>query len=114
VADWDTVRELALALPEAVEEPGSRPAFRVRGKLFAWMSRERDGGGLAVRVDADEKELILASDPETYFSSPHYQGYPAVQIRLERIGRVELAERLEDAWLTRVPKRLAAEYLSDR
>jgi hypothetical protein len=110
VADWQTVRELALALPEAEETPGSRPSFRVRGKLFAWMSRERDGGGLAVRVDRDEKQLLLESSPHVYFCSPHYEGYPGVQIRLENIERAELAERLEDAWLTRVPKRLATEY----
>jgi hypothetical protein len=113
MADWETVREIALSLPEAVDASGSRPAFRVRGKLFAWKSRERDGGALAVRVDADEKQLILASNPGVYFETPHYQGYPAVLIRLERIER-ELAERIEDAWLTRVPKRLAAEYLGGR
>jgi hypothetical protein len=112
MADWEIVREIALTLPEAVDASGSRPAFRVRGKLFAWKSRERDGGALAVRVDADEKQLILASNPEVYFETPHYQGYPAVLIRLERIARDELAERIEDAWLTRVPKRLAAELRS--
>ena len=112
MADWRTVRTLALALPEAEEEPGERPAFRVRGKLFAWRARERDGGGLAVRVDRDEKELILESDPVVYFETPHYRGYPAVLIRLEKIERRELAERIEDAWLIQAPKRLAADYLA--
>jgi hypothetical protein len=111
MADWETVRKIALSFPEVEEGTGERPAFRVRGKLFAWMSRERDGGGLAVRVDRDEKQLLLASNPDVYFCSPHYEGYPGVQIRLENIERDELAERIEDAWLTRVPKRLAAEYL---
>jgi hypothetical protein len=110
VADWRTVREIALALPEAVDASESRPAFRVRGKLFAWKSRPRDGGALAVRVDPDEKQLILQSNPDVYFETPHYHGYPAVLIRLENIDRGELAERIEDAWLTRVPKRLAAEH----
>jgi hypothetical protein len=112
VVDWETVREIALALPEAEDASGSRPAFRVRGKLFAWKSRPRDGGALAVRVDSDEKQLILASNPDVYFETPHYHGYPAVLIRLEQIDRDELAERIEDAWLTRVPERLAAQYLS--
>jgi hypothetical protein len=110
VVDWETVREIALALPEAEDASGDRPAFRVRGKLFAWKSRPRDGGALAVRVDADEKQLILQSNPDVYFETPHYHGYPAVLIRLEQIDRGELAERIEDAWMTRVPKRLAAEY----
>jgi hypothetical protein len=111
VVEWETVREIALALPEAEDASGERPAFRVRGKLFAWKSRQRDGGALAVRVDPDEKHLILASNPDVYFETPHYQGYPAVLIRLENIEHDDLVERIEDAWLTRVPKRVAAQYL---
>ena len=113
MADRETVRDIALAFPEVEEDASERPTFRVRGKLFAWMARERDGGGLAVRVDRDEKQLILESNPDVYFSSPHYTGYPGVQIRLELIGREELAERLEDAWLIQAPKRLANEFLAD-
>jgi hypothetical protein len=48
-----------------------------------------------------------------YFASPHYRGYPGVQIRLEAIERDELAQRLEDAWLIQAPKRLVAEFLAD-
>jgi hypothetical protein len=112
VADWETVREIALGFPEVEEAAEGRPTFRVRGKLFAWMARERDGGGLAVRVDHDEKQLLIGSRPDVYFSSPHYDGYPAVQIRLELIDREALVERLEVAWLIQAPKRLAAEFTS--
>ncbi len=111
-ADWQSVREIASTFPEVEESTQGRRAWRVRGKLFAWQARDRDGGGLAVRVDRDEKHLLLDSNPDVYFSSPHYDGYPALQIRLERIERDELFERLEDAWLVQAPKRLAAEYLS--
>jgi len=111
--DWETVRELALALPEVEESNEGRAAFRVRGKLFAWQARKRDGGGLAVRVDRDEKQLILGANPDVYFTSPHYDGYPGVQIRLDKIDRNELQERLEDAWLIQAPKRLAAQFRSD-
>jgi hypothetical protein len=113
VADWDVVRKIALALPEAEAEKSrdGRPRFRVRGKLFAWQSRDRDGAALAVRVDPEEKPLILESNPDVYFETPHYHGYPAVLIRLEAIDRRELEERIEDAWLIRVPKRVAAAYL---
>ena len=104
------MREIASGFPDVEESAGGRPAWRVRGKLFAWEARERDGGGLAVRVDRDEKQLILDANPDVYFASPHYKGYPGVQIRLERISRDELLERLEDAWLIQAPKRLAAEY----
>ena len=112
MVDWDTVREFALALPEAEESGEDRVAFRVRGQLFAWAARERDGGGLGIRVERDEKQLILDSNPDAYFSSPHYDGWPGVQVRLEAIDREELRERLEDAWLIQAPKRLAAAYVA--
>jgi hypothetical protein len=114
VADWKTVRKLALSLPEVEASSSGRVAFSVRGKGFAWEARERDGGGLAVRVEREEKELILGSNPEIYFTSPHYMGFPAVQIKVEAIGRDELLERLEDAWLIQAPKRLAAAYVAER
>jgi hypothetical protein len=112
MADWDVVREVALSLAEVEESTTGRIAFSVRGKGFAWEARERDGGGLAVRVDREEKLLILDANPDAYFTSPHYAGYPAVQIRVERIDRDELRARLEDAWLIQAPKRLAAQYLA--
>ena len=112
MADWATVRELALAFPEVEEDTThSHPAFRVRRKLFIWMS-PREQGALCVRVDPDEKQFLLASDPDTYFSTPHYEGYPAVLIRLERIERDQLAERIEDAWLLRAPKRVADKFVA--
>lgn len=113
MTDWDTVREIVSSFPDVEESPGGRLSWRVRGKLFAWEARERDGGGLAVRVDRDEKQLILDADPEIYFTSPHYNGYPGVQIRLESISREELQARLEDAWLIQAPKRLAAAYVAE-
>ena len=114
MAGWDDVRSIAIRFPEVQESSEGRPAYRVRGKLFAWKSRDRDGGELAIRVEREEKPLILDSNPEIYFETPHYAGYPGVLVRLEAIGRKELEERLEDAWLIQAPKRLAAEYLASR
>lgn len=113
MVDWDTVHALARAFPEVDESTGGRIAFSVRGKGFAWEARERDGGGLAVRVDRDEKQLFLDANPEVYFTSPHYNGFPAVQIRLEAIDEDELRERLEDAWLIQAPKGLASAYMAN-
>ena len=113
MVDWDTVRALARAFPEVDESAGGRITFSVRGKGFAWEARERDGGGLAVRVDRDEKQLFLDANPQVYFTSPHYNGFPAVQIRLEAIDEEELGERLEDAWLIQAPKRLASAYMAN-
>lgn len=110
MTDWETVRGLAAAFPGAEEDTShSQPGFRVRGKLFVWMS-PHEKGALCVRVDPDEKDFLLASNPDVYFSTPHYEGYPAVLIRPGRIEREELAERIEDAWLLRAPKRLVDEF----
>jgi hypothetical protein len=110
VPDWDTVRELALAFPEVEEDTThSQPAFRVRRKLFVWMS-PHEQGAFCVRVNPAEKDFLLASNPEVYFTTPHYEAHPAVLVRLERIRRDELAERIEDAWLLRAPKRLVEEF----
>ena len=114
MATLEDVSELARSLPEVEESRQGRWSWRVRGKLFAWEARERDGGGLGVRVDRDEKRLILDSEPERYFSSPHYDGWPAVQIRLELVDRDELLERLEEAWLIQAPKRLGNAYVEAR
>ena len=113
MADWDTVQELALAFPEAEMSRSGRRAYSIRGKGFAWEARERDGGGLAVRVDGDDKQLLLDANPTAYFTSPHYNGFPAIQIRLEEIDAEELRERLEDAWLIQAPKKLAAAYMAE-
>ena len=113
MADWRAVDRIASSFPEVEASTGARRSWSVRGKGFAWEARERDGGGLAVRVDRDEKQLILDAAPEIYFTSPHYNGFPAVQIRLAAISRDELRARLEDAWLIQAPKRLAAAYVAE-
>jgi len=111
VADWETVRELGLAFPE-VEESTSygQLGLRVRRKLFAWMSPS-EVGALCVRVDPDERELLLESNPNAYFTTPHYANYRAVLIRFQHVTGEELAERIEDAWLLRAPKRVVDEFL---
>ena len=109
MADWETVRELARGFP-GVEEGTSHgePALRVGKKLFAWMS-PHERGSLCVRVDPEEKELLLESKPKAYFTTPHYAGYPILLVRFEHVSPDELRERIEDAWLLRAPKRLADE-----
>jgi hypothetical protein len=125
VATWDEVRRIALALPETSERSSRGiPAWRVRDKLFVWERPLRradiealgdeapDGSILGVHVaDLGVKEALLADDPEVYFTTPHFNGYPAVLVRLDRIADDELEELIVEAWLTRAPKRLAKEYL---
>ena len=69
-------------------------------------------GALCVQVDPAEKELLLESDPDAYFTTPHYAGHPMLLVRLERIDQGVLGQRIEDAWLLRAPKRLADEFVA--
>ena len=125
MATWEDVHRLALALPQAVEESrGGQRAWSVRDKTFAWERPLRRGdlealgdaapGGpvLAVRVpDLGAKEAVLATDAEVCFTTPHFNGYPAVLVRLEQAAVPLLEELLTEAWLSRAPKRLAREFL---
>ena len=129
MATWEDVRRLALALPETAEEPSrdGRLACSVMGKTFAWERPLRpadlealgdaapDGPILGAQVpDLGAKEALLADDPEVYFTTPHFDGYPAILVRLERIAVPDLEELLVEAWLARAPKRLVAQFLADR
>ncbi len=114
--DWDTVLSIAAALPGAeVGTTYGQPAVKVGGRLLVWLSPNRDAAGaLAIRVEPDEKELILASDADAYFTVPHYDGHPVVLVRLDRIARGELESRIEDSWLQLAPKRLVDAYVAER
>src|SRR3954465_5860702 len=98
-----------------------------KGKLFVWERPLRDsdrralgdaapdGPILGARVEhLVAKEALLADDPGVYFTTPHFHGYPAVLVRLERIGLDDLEELVTEAWLARAPKRLVDEYLRTR
>lgn len=115
MADWETVREIAGALPGVGESTTyGQPAYKVSGKLFAWISPDRHAdGALAVRVDLDEKPLAIAAEPDVFFQTAHYAGHPILLIRLERASRAQLEERIEDSWLQRAPKRIADAYLAE-
>jgi hypothetical protein len=128
VATFDDVRRIALALPETSEEI-SRDLrhWRVKDKGFVWERPLRrsdlealgdaapDGPILGVRVEhLVAKEAILADDPDLYFTTPHFDGYPAVLVRLDRISLEELQETIVEAWLARAPKRLADKFLSEQ
>jgi hypothetical protein len=113
------VEELALALPETTSTPsyGGAPALRVNKKLFARVRGEMAdhvdeltgnayGEVLMVGVaDLGEKEALLTSDPRVYFTIPHYDGYPAVLVRLAFADLAELRELLTEAWIRAAPKR---------
>ena len=104
-----TVRRLALAFP-GVEEGLSygTPGFRVRGKFLARMWE--DGETLVVKCGDDERDFRMKADPETFFITDHYRGYPTVLVRLARVTTTDLRDVLEQAWRLNAPRRLVKEY----
>ncbi len=98
MATAEDVRELALGLSGTIEKPSyGRPGFRVKDRLFARLREDPD----ALVVWTEEKEALLLSDPEKFFTTPHYDGYPMVLVRLEAVDREELGELLADSWRLR-------------
>ena len=128
MADQSDVRRIVLALPGTAEAedhfgfsaPGK--GGKRRGLVWAWNERVEpkkprvpNPGVVAVRVaNRQEKEILLAADPAKFFTEPHYNGYPAVLVRLEAIDQDELAEVITDAWRAIVPARMATEFDGDR
>jgi hypothetical protein len=125
VASWEDVRRLALGLPETSERPSwGTASWRVRDKPFVWERPLRpsdlralgdaapDGPILGARVEhVGAKEALISNDPSVYFTTPHFDGYAAVLVRLNEIALGELEELIVDAWLCQAPKRLAREYM---
>ena len=128
MATLDDVARIAASLPEVqeVERHGNR-AWAVGKKVFAWerpfskadLKRFGDetpprGPILAVAVaDLSEKEAVLAARHKGFFTISHFDGYPAVLIRLEAVGKRPLEEAVVDAWLASAPTRLTDAYAVD-
>jgi len=125
MATWEDVRRVALGLPETGERVsrGLRQ-WHVRDKHFVWerplrqADREAlgddapDGPILGARVEHLGAKAALLADPSgVYFTTPHFDGYPAILARLEPMTVEDLEELVVEAWLARAPKRLAATYL---
>jgi hypothetical protein len=124
VATWDDVRRIALALPETSEGLRHRTTtWFVRDKAFVWERplRQADlralgdaapaGPILGARVPhLIAKEALIADNPAVFFTTPHFDGYPAILVQLDPVALRELEEVIVEAWLARAPKRLAQEY----
>jgi hypothetical protein len=119
MADQADVRKIALALPGVTEERG-RFAFNVqstgkpKGIVWVWLERLHPRKArvpspsvIAVRVrDQADKAALLAADPEVFFTEPHYNGYPAVLVRLAKVSRAQLTALIHEAWRCQAPKKL--------
>lgn len=127
MATWDDVRRIALELPEASERASRElRQWRVKDKLFVWERPLRradlqalgdgapDGPILGAKVEhVGAKEALLADDSGVFFTTPHFDGYAAILVRLERIGLEDLDELIAEAWLAAAPKRLARAFLDE-
>jgi hypothetical protein len=124
------VEKLALAMPETVrgEDDDGRPGYSVNGKVICWhrsprpdaldpRTGERLTDVFVFRTtDLDVKEMTLQDDRGIFFTTPHWNGYPAVLIRirdLKHVNRAELRDLIEEAWLSRAPKRVAKAWLAE-
>jgi hypothetical protein len=124
------VEKLALALPETAkgEDDEGRPSYSVNGKVICWhrsprpdaldpKTGERLTDVFVFRTtDLDVKEMTLQDDRGIFFTTPHWNGYPAVLIRiphLKQLKRAELGDLIEEAWLSRAPKRVAKAWLAE-
>ena len=123
MATWDDVARICLALPGTTEalSRGSRH-WKVADKLFVWERplRRRDldelgadappGPVLGARVpDEGAKQALIAAEPDVYFTTAHFDGYPAVLARLEALDEAGLTELADEAWACRAPRRLVEE-----
>lgn len=132
MATVDDVREIALALPGVTERVGGHtgePSWWLPSGQIAWVRGPSkvdlrqladlglvwpEGPVLGVRVASlEEKETLLAAEPEGLFSIPHFDGYPGVLV-LDAMDRDRLAEIIADAWLVRAPVLVAKQWLADR
>lgn len=101
----ETVRRLILALPGVEEGPCyGTPGFRVKGKFLARM--KEDGETLVVKCGDDERDFRMQANPEVFFITDHYRGWPTVLVRLKKVKLSDLRDVLEQAWLRNAPKRL--------
>jgi hypothetical protein len=98
---FDTVRELGRMLPDVEEGTtyGS-PALKVRGKMFTCLAihQSAEPDTLAVRIDFDRRDELIAAEPETYYLTHHYVNYPVVLVRLPRIRQDALRDLLKMSW----------------
>ncbi len=127
MASWRDVRKLALAMPGTKEERSrDHAAWLVNDKFFVWERplRRSDfealgpkapkGPILGVRTaDLEMKDALLGTDPKIFFTTPHFDGYPAVLVQLDNIGPQMLKDVIVEAWLARASKRAVADYLGD-
>ena len=113
MASFDTVREIALALPGVAESTSyGTPALRIRGRLFLRLREE--GDVLVVRIDMADREALVAERPRVYFVTDHYRNGAWVLVWLPAIDSEELRRIVTASWRYAAPPRLVAAFDAGR
>lgn len=115
MADGETVRRLAMAMPGAFEKAsyGGQPSWRTKQRMFTWIRDEPEA--LVVWVESEaEKLAMLASEPKKFFTTSHYDGSPIVLVELAEVDDDELGELIEESWCQRAPKTAVKAWLAER
>jgi len=114
MATEEDVRRIALALPETIEKTSyGTPGWRVKDRLFLRLRTDAEGGLVVFVEDLGEKEALLASDPDVFFTTPHYDGHASVLVDLDAVDLGLLRELITDSWRNRAPKRVRAAFDAD-
>jgi hypothetical protein len=107
MATEEDVRAIALSLRSTTEEQWYQtPAYKVAGKGFLRIRTEAEGGLVVFVSDLGEKEALLNSKPDAFFTTPHYDGYPVVLVNLDKVDHEELRELITDSWMIMAPANL--------
>jgi hypothetical protein len=107
---WKDVTAIGLALPKTEVSTWYRtPAMKVAGRGFLRLRTEAEGG-LVVLCDPDKKALLLRSGEAAYYTTPHYDGYPAVIVNLKKVKRAMLIELITESWRRKAPLKLLKEF----
>lgn len=108
---YDDVRRIALGLPGSYEQESyaGRPSWRTKARMFTWI--RDDPEVLVVWVESvDEKDALILSDPDKFFTTPHYDGHSILLVRLEAIDVDEAEELITESWRLRAPTALVKEW----
>lgn len=111
MVSYDEIRSIALELPGTEERAsyGGRPSWRTRARMFTWI--RDDPEALVVWVDSEEeKHALIESEPEKFFTTPHYEGHPILLVRLEAVDRQEAEELVVESWRLRAPPSLVKRW----
>jgi hypothetical protein len=107
VISHEDVRRIALRLPGSYEQAsfGGRPSWRTKARMFTWI--RDDPEALVVWVESvEDKDALMAAEPGTFFTTPHYDGQPIVLVNLEAADDDEAVELITESWRLRAPRSL--------